>query len=170
VLAWELSAFEVTRSRRRGIAYGNEDELGLAAAEGLQGAAVAQHNLTRLEDEGKLLSVLAKKQQVVETKTDLGADGLRIRLGLLGGHCDGTWLVKRRRVEMAPGGDVVVVGWNGRSRTEAESQVGNILCSMWNSRRRSGLSSHWPSVGCACAPPNPNGSTLSRAGLSAARL
>ena len=46
--------------------YGNEDELGLAGAEGLKGAAVAQHNLTRLDDEGKLIRLSVKERRIIE--------------------------------------------------------------------------------------------------------
>ena len=51
--------------------YGDEDELGLAAAERLQGALVAQHNLARLDDEGKLFAMSARSDQIVEKQTEL---------------------------------------------------------------------------------------------------
>lgn len=71
--------------------YRDEDQLGLAAAESLQGAAVAQHNLARLDDEGKLFTVSVKHdQRLLQIETDLGANGLGVGLGLLGGHCDGS--------------------------------------------------------------------------------
>lgn len=71
--------------------YRDKDQLGLAAAEGLQGAPVAQHNLARLDDEGKLFFVLVRNgQKIPKIKTDLGANGLGVGLGLLGGHCDGS--------------------------------------------------------------------------------
>jgi hypothetical protein len=61
----------VTHDRRYSETYRNEDELGLAAAERLEGALVAQHNLARLDDEGKLLSMLAERHQIVENQTEL---------------------------------------------------------------------------------------------------
>lgn len=61
----------MTHDRRYRETYRNEDELGLAAAERLQGALVAQHNLARLDDEGKLLSMSAESPQIVENETKL---------------------------------------------------------------------------------------------------
>jgi hypothetical protein len=60
----------VTHDRSYKETYRNEDELGLAAAERLQGALVAQHNLARLDDEGELLSMSAESLQIVENKTE----------------------------------------------------------------------------------------------------
>ena len=78
--------------------HGNEDELRLAAAEGLQGAPVAQHDLARLDDEGKLLLLLAKRSTTSPGgRTDLGADRLGVVLGLLGGHCDGFGVSKKEK-------------------------------------------------------------------------
>ncbi len=90
MLALNDSQHAVTRHRWCTETHGDEDELRLAAAESLQGAPVAQHNLARLDDEGKLLLLLAKSTTTSPGgKTDLGADGLGVGLGLLGGHCDG---------------------------------------------------------------------------------
>ncbi len=48
----------VSRRRLGAKTYRDEDQLGLAAAESLEGALVAQHNLARLDDEGKLYLML----------------------------------------------------------------------------------------------------------------
>ena len=69
--------------RQLGVAtYGNQDELGLSTAEGLEGAPVAEHDLAGLDDKGKL-----------------GADVLGLGFGLLDSHCDGLIRLMRRRVE-----------------------------------------------------------------------
>ena len=97
MLALNDSQHAVSRHRWCTETHGDENELRLAAAESLQGAPVAQHNLARLDDEGKLLLLLAKRTTTSPTgRTDLGADGLGVGLGLLGGHCDGLVLVKER--------------------------------------------------------------------------
>ena len=91
MLALNDSQHAVSRHRWCTETHGDEDELRLAAAEGLQGAPVAQHNLARLDDEGKLLLLLLAKRITSSPggRTDLGADGLGVGLGLLDGHCDG---------------------------------------------------------------------------------
>lgn len=49
-----VSTWVVLHGTMSAATYSNEDELGLSAPESLQGAPVAQHNLARLDDEGKL--------------------------------------------------------------------------------------------------------------------
>lgn len=57
MLAWQAVSIRLSTSHRQmTTTYGDENELGLAAAEGLESAPVAQHNLARLDDEGELFT------------------------------------------------------------------------------------------------------------------
>jgi len=64
---------ELRLAERRGVA-SNDDELGLAGSQGLEGRLVAERHLTRLHDQGQT-----------------GVDAVGILLALLGGHCVGMW-------------------------------------------------------------------------------
>ena len=82
-----IRVFTLTFRRKT---YSNKNELGLAAAESLEGAAVAQDDLARLDDEGKLFttSVTAPWAELEAGDANLSTNGLGFGLGLLGGHCD----------------------------------------------------------------------------------
>ena len=72
-----------------------------------------------------------------EIKTDLAADGLGVRLGLLGGHCDGSGVSEK---EKSGRGLLVLMSASlteVRSIEKAELRVRNIPAD-WNSHRRAG--------------------------------
>ena len=93
---------ELRLAERRSVGR-DEDELGLAGAEGLEGAAVAEDDLAGLDDKGELFEKVssafwcfvfggfadfAQWRSAALKKTYLGTNALGVRLGLLGGHCE----------------------------------------------------------------------------------
>jgi hypothetical protein len=88
---------ELRLAEGRGVG-GNEDELGLAAAKGLEGAPVAQHNLARLDDEGELFSCQRRSIKIVDVgKRTLAPMDWASDLDFLGAIATVMWLVGKEK-------------------------------------------------------------------------
>lgn len=89
-LAQHGVVLELRLAERRSVA-SNEDELGLAGAEGLEGLLVSQHDATRLDNKSKLAT---RGLDHCQSKTfwmqiSIPVDGVLVLLRLLNGsHCE----------------------------------------------------------------------------------
>lgn len=115
----------------------DEDELGLAAAEGLQGAAVTKNDLARLDDEGKLLLVSARGLHAVycHQERTLAPIDWASDLDFLGAILAVLGFVGRREVEKWLLGVMSLSLAEGSVEGEAGSRVRNLSWSLDSHQR-----------------------------------